>query len=215
MFPCMARLRNSEKNTFIGNSMLLVYAIKNCSNKCEVDGGICKICSALPLDSTPSMKLIHGNLKEPLPVNSRIYGSAWYWKHVKIHGEPADKKWIALAQDAQRFVEDKLNGHKLKAPVAPAPPPSAAPAPLAPPTPPVVTRGRKKVKIESVAAPVMSYITPLAPLYLETDDPIEKLPTDSYRISIQEVNGEQRYVCENGMIFSIEKDEPGAFLGRI
>ena len=61
--------------------------------------------------------------------------------------------------------------------------------------------------------PILSYLSPCMVRYIETDAPIEKIPTDSYTLAIEEVEGQKRYVCQNGMVFSIEKNEPDAFLG--
>lgn len=188
----MARLRNSDKCTSIGNSLLLVYAIRRCTNLCETEGGICKGCASLPTDTIPSMKLIYDKLTDPIPADARIYGGPWYMKAVKKYGDVKNAKWLEEAKKIQESVEMFSPRTFVETPLP-------------------KKRGRKKQ--ESVCTSLIPFVTIQPAKYVETNGPVEKLMTDSYKLSVKSINDIHVFVCENGMTFSIVNNNPGALLG--
>jgi len=48
-----------------------------------------------------SRKFNHGTIHEPIPDNSHIYGSTWYYNAVKKYGEPSNDS-ITMAEQYQQ-----------------------------------------------------------------------------------------------------------------
>jgi hypothetical protein len=210
----MARLSNEKQTTFIAN-MLLVHSVATCSNKVDVAGSICSTCSAckkVSQDVTPSMKTFHGKLSEPIPDTSHIYGSKWYWDRVEKYGA-VNAIWLVDAQKAQALVEETYSGYgvfKLMASVTVSPPAPATPKPTI-----KVTKSRKPketLRTPSTPTSIISYIQQ-KPIYTEVEGPIETLPTDSYSLTRDIINGMEVFRCENDMVFSILNNEPSVLLG--
>jgi hypothetical protein len=154
----------------------------------ETKGEICRECSSLPTDTIPSMKLIYDKLTDPIPADARIYGGPWYKKAVKKYGEVKNAKWLEEAKKIQESVE-------IFSPMVPLP----------------KIRGRKKQ--ESVCTSLIPFVTFQSAKYVETNEPIQKLMTDSYKLSVKSINDNHVFVCENGMAFSIVNNNPGTLLG--
>lgn len=223
MHPCMARLSNEKQTTFIAN-MLLVHSVATCSNKVDVAGSICSTCSAckkVSQDVTPTMKTFHGKLSEPIPDTSHIYGSKWYWDRVEKYGA-VNAKWLADAQKAQALIEETYSGYgvfKVRAPSSLTASPSsltALPSPVVPTAKPTikVTKARKPketLRTPSTPTSIISYIQ--RPIYIEVEGPIETLPTDSYSLTRDIINGMDVFRCENGMVFRVVNNEPSTLLG--
>jgi len=205
----MARLSNDKLTTFIAN-MLLVHSVATCSNKVDVAGSICSTCKKIPQDVTATMRTFHGKLSEPIPNTSHIYGSKWYWDKVEKYGA-VNAKWLADAQKAQTQIEETYAGYGVFKLVP------YTVTPVAPQPKPTITKPRegKKVKLtpskESTPTSIISYIQP--PIYTEVEGPIETLPTDSYSLTRDSMNGIDVFRCENGMVFRAVNNEPSTLLG--
>jgi hypothetical protein len=235
MNPCVARLV-SPKVSFIGNTSLTVSMIQICDKNVVKRGDICELCSKIPINLPASQRIFHGKLTEPIPDDSRIYGSAWYWKAISIHGLPIDIKWMILAKKAEAEAESLVGdlAYKVKPPlhihIQKEMPPkkktipatvSQAQAPPVVPTP-IVEKPSIKIpklrskKIESKPENVIQALSPSAFRYVETIEPIEKVHIDSYTLHKETIHGTERLVCENKMVFSITSSgDIGTFIGRI
>jgi hypothetical protein len=140
---------------------------------------------------------------EPIPPDSQIFGSAWYTAMLAKHGPTKDTKWLAEVMKLQTTIQEEYHGH-IDMPIIPQPLVNQ----------PVKIRKPRKVKrVESVPTSIITYITPPKRKYLEAEGPVSMLPTDEYSLSIQTINGEEVYACENGMVFRIIQKEPGPLLG--
>ena len=207
--------------------MLLVHSVATCSNTVDVAGSICSTCKKIPLDVTPTMRTIHGKLNEPIPDTSHIYGSKWYWDRVEKYGAVNDK-WLTHAQKAQTHIEDTYSAYgvfKISVKGTSATASATASTSLSTPTPlPIIStppkakakakaKAKPSPKVESIPTSIISYIKPRESIYVESEGSIETLPTDSYTLSLDTLNGIPVFKCENGMVFSCINNEPASLLG--
>jgi len=222
MFPCYARL-GSTKSVFLGNSQVLVRGPRLCENKVDTQDTLCSSCKELSSSVKPSQRVIHGKVSEPIPPDSHIFGSTWYSTMLAKHGPTKDTKWLAEVIRIQGIIEKDYHGHiemgLVREPVLSQPvlnqPVVNQPVVNQPVVnqPVKVRKPRKPKKVESVPTSIIPYITPAKRKYVEAEGPVSMLPTDEYSLSVEVVNGEEVYVCENGMVFRIIQHEPGAFIG--
>jgi len=103
--PCMARLTSWAETCSEGK--VLSSHVRLCKNTVRTDEVLCDECLARPwTGSGTQSRMIHGTLLEEPPPDSRIYGSAAYWRAVAKHGPP-DPEWLAAAVAAQEAAEQR------------------------------------------------------------------------------------------------------------
>jgi len=210
--------------------------IQPCNNKAK-PGEICELCAKIPVNLPASQRILHGKLTEPIPEDSRIYGSAWYWKALSIHGLPVDIKWMIAAKKAEAEAEALVGelAYKVKPPLhihiqkemppkkksiptstSPVPVAPAVPALAAPEKPSIKIPKQRTKKVESKPVNVIQALSPSAFRYVESNEPIEKVHTDSYTLRKETIQGTLRFVCENNMVFTISPNgDIGSFIGRL
>lgn len=215
---CQARLTNYHKSkTKIGNQdRWNATYLKLCPNEADRNSekGLCERCSQRPLNARNQITMIHGTLSEKIPYSSRIYGGDWYWDMVERFGEPVDKAWIQLAEEAQREGERRAlscgktpwqiqKEAETKEGVKTAQeeeemPPIAKPKPKA--------KAKTKTKAKEVLTPPPGTpklpFKPIPQLYQESMEEPKMMPTDTQKIWKED----GKWVCETGFLFEIRED---------
>lgn len=87
---CISRYANKDFAQRFGDGRHRFYFEFRCNRPCLEFSEHCKFCQNRQPDATHQFFLCfdHGNVNQPLPDNSHIYGSKWYFEAVKKYGEP-------------------------------------------------------------------------------------------------------------------------------
>lgn len=206
MNRCHARLTRWETRSPFGTSKTYALKVYVCKNTPR-EGILCQACSGRSRTAEKYHLRLHGLLTEPIPLNSHIYGGAWYAKQVEKYGEPS-QEWIASAMEhqaaAEAWVKPAERGEDTMPPTKAAAKAEvkAAPAP------------NKAAPAPTKAAPAKAPILPMFPkesfiLYKESAKPAVRMMTDSYTMKRGEYEGKPVWILPNGMRFDMdEKGEP-------
>lgn len=105
---CISRITDDTYCQNFGNGHNKFYVELRCNIPCS-KSNICTKCSAKSSTCKiqHSRKFDHGNVDEPIPDNSHIYGSKWYHDSVKKYGAPASDA-IVFAEQYQREARANL-----------------------------------------------------------------------------------------------------------
>jgi hypothetical protein len=184
LLRCHARLTQWESRSKIGSSKFCALKVFVC-NLVPTKGLLCEVCSQRSRDTPRHSPRLHGLLTEPIPEDSHIYGSAWYWKQVAKFGDPP-AEWVESAKEQQRLADLWIEA-KPKLRVDTMPP-----------------KKKQEPKASPQIFPREAFL-----LYKESDKPAMKLLTDSYTIKKEVYNGVPVWVLPNGVRFDMnEKGEP-------
>jgi hypothetical protein len=87
---CISRYANKDFAQRFGDGRHRFYFEFRCNRPCLEFSKHCKFCQNRQPDATHQFFLCfdHGNINQPLPDNSHIYGSKWYFEAAKRYGEP-------------------------------------------------------------------------------------------------------------------------------
>lgn len=205
---CLARLTNWEKTgENIGTGKQKASIVRLCKNVCLDGEALCQECSRRPRDGKYQSKMVHGLLTEPIPKNSHIYGSEWYWQKVAKHGE-SPAAWLQIAMEAQAAGEARAaaSGSAWQ----------------------VQRPGERDMKVllmakkekdskaatnrlrvaaataQGVGQTLLKTFAPIKVVYQESAKPIEKVQTDTCKIKRIMLEGEDVWVAENGFVFGVD-----------
>ena len=101
--PCHTRITSRKTVQYFADGIHKFYLEYCCERPCLDGQNRCKSCIKIhsgarsQFDSTYP----HGHMSEPIPEHSHIFGGTWYYRSIKLWGEPSPQA-IALAQQYQR-----------------------------------------------------------------------------------------------------------------
>lgn len=144
---CVARITDDAYTQKFGNGRNNFYIELRCHGTCLRGLDVCLRCAekSETCKNQASRKFNHGNVHEPIPDGSHIFGGKWYEEHVAKYGKP-NEDVLQFALEHQRKARD---GFPPLPPVVlpPAPAPAPSPAPNDSPHP---KKRSKKLKIPMV-----------------------------------------------------------------
>ena len=103
---CISRVTDDTYSQKFGNNHNKFYVEFRCNLPATSD--ICTKCMDKSGKVQTSRKFNHGTIHEPIPDNSHIYGSTWYYNAVKKYGEPSNDS-ITLAEQYQQNARKETN----------------------------------------------------------------------------------------------------------
>jgi hypothetical protein len=100
---CTKRITTPKLLMRLGDGKHRFFLESVCGQACEDTEEWCETCRALPVQMVNQdvCTYPHGNVDGPYTGNSKIFGSPYYLKNVKIYGEP-EPEHLALAMEAQK-----------------------------------------------------------------------------------------------------------------
>ena len=100
---CVKRITNPKLLLRLGDGKHRFFLESVCGQTCEDTEEWCETCRNLPVQMVNQDVLTypHGNVDGPYTQNSKIFGSPYYFKSVKMYGEP-DPEALGLAMEAQK-----------------------------------------------------------------------------------------------------------------
>jgi len=100
---CISRITDDTYCQNFGNGHNKFYVELRCNIPCPKNSNVCTKCTTKSSSCKiqHSRKFDHGNVTDPIPDNSHIYGSKWYHDSVKKYGAPPNDA-IAFAEQYQR-----------------------------------------------------------------------------------------------------------------
>lgn len=111
---CISRITDDTYSQKFGNNRNKFYIEFRCNTPTTTD--ICIKCSQKSNTNVQhSRKFNHGKITEPIPDNSHIYGSKWYYDSVKKYGTPSNES-ILFAEKYQRDARNLVVSKKPKRP---------------------------------------------------------------------------------------------------
>lgn len=141
---CVARITDDAYTQKFGNGRNNFYIELRCHGTCVRDLDVCLRCleKSETCKNQSSRKFNHGNVHEPIPDTSHIFGGKWYEEHVGKYGKPSEDV-LQFALEHQRKARDGF---------PPLPPvvlvPEATPPPaINPADKPAAKKRSKKLKI--------------------------------------------------------------------
>lgn len=221
---CLARLTSWETTKCkIGNSNTTASMLKLCKNKPEEGEVICNECMQRPTEGKYQTRMFHGLLTDPIPYESHIYGSPWYWERVAKYGDPEDEEWLEEAQRRQEEIERVVEtAWKVQRPSEDI---------LEEMVEEVKTKQKKQAlnrmrgikKTDSTeqkpipkAGTILKTFIPIKNKYEESSKPPKKLETDTLEIKKIQINGQWVWITETNLIFDVESNgDIGQHLGKM
>ena len=125
---CIARTTEETYAQKFGNGRNKFYIEFRCHGPCVRGLDVCLRCAEKAADCKiqTSRRFAHGNVNEPIPPESHLFGGRWYEEHVRTYGAPSDEV-LQFALEHQRKARNGFPALPVvTAPVTPAP----APAPV-------------------------------------------------------------------------------------
>lgn len=106
---CLSRITDDTYCQNFGNGHNKFYIELRCNIPCSNGSDVCSKCSqkSSSCKLQHSRKFDHGKVNEPIPDNSHIYGSKWYYASVKKYGEPS-ADCIQFAEQYQRDARSNI-----------------------------------------------------------------------------------------------------------
>ena len=193
---CTSRITNDTYSQKFGNNHHKFYVELRCNIPSKSD--VCVRCSQKSDTKVQhSRKFNHGKITEPIPDNSHIYGSKWYYDTVKKYGAPSNDSILFAEQyqrDARNSVVIPKKQDEKVAKVA------------------NVTNVTKVPKIQKVMP------THIVPTYIETT--LEEIDTNGYEIEyikLNEIehNGSTYFKDSKNKLYKKIKDKIGTYVGRL
>jgi hypothetical protein len=116
---CIARITDDAYTQKFGNGRNNFYIELRCHGTCVRGLDVCLRCAekSASCKNQTSRKFPHGNVNEPIPEASHIFGGTWYEEHVGKYGKPTEDV-LQFALEHQRKARD---GFPLLPPVTPLP----------------------------------------------------------------------------------------------
>lgn len=184
--------------------------------KGQTDGLLCQDCSQRTPTHIRHQRRIHGLLTEPIPDDSHIYGSPWYIQQVQRYGEPPDD-WVASAKAQQEIAEQWVeDAWKIRGPM-PQAMPTAVPTTQVKPEESTVNMKKPKGRKNPPSFEPHIFQEKPKPtiLFMESDKPIMKVPTDVWIIEKGIYKGIPVWILPNGKRFDMdEHGEPRNLLAE-
>jgi hypothetical protein len=112
---CISRYANKKFIQKFGDGKHIFYFEFRCNRPCLEKSKYCKFCQNKSRNATHQFFLCfdHGDVNEPLPDYSHIYGSKWYFEAVKVYGEPP-AEIVEFAIEYQKQARDGINNAPYK-----------------------------------------------------------------------------------------------------
>ena len=106
---CTARITTAKAVNYFGDGQHRYYLEFRCDRLCKSDTALCTNCEKKnPNTRTQDTRTFdHGNVFEPIPEKSHIYGGLWYNAHVTKWGMPSAEQ-IQVAEQHQRDARMQL-----------------------------------------------------------------------------------------------------------
>ena len=111
---CLARLTYRDGHEWKIAERCVASIVKLCPNKAESGSKLCQRCSERPRDSKALSLSLHGDLTEPPPSYSHIYGSDWFWNKMEAHDEEPSMDWLMEAEAAHEAGMKRCNDAGVK-----------------------------------------------------------------------------------------------------
>ena len=205
---CISRYTDDTYAQHFGDDKHKFYLEFRCNRPCIKDMTCCAKCAekSTTTNLQHSRKFDHGNVNEPIPERSHIFGGSWYNQAVKKWGAPPseiiefalkyqkDARGDYVVEQEQEVKEDpqpakkrskpKVSDSESKQPVKRAKKPQVAPEQV-PSEPKQIKKTTKKKEISPYST-LINNTTPLVhkevslPTHLETN--LEQIDTDGYEI---------------------------------
>ena len=189
MPKCQARRTDWEKTgARIGSSYMRASIARMCEN--YTDGTLCTDCSG-SMHSKYESKRVHGLISPPIPLNSMIYGSEWYWKQVAVYGSPP-QSWVEKARASCGNPPEETQSIPIEVPI----------------------EEMKKKEPVPLAQTILAKFAPITRTYQESKIAPRQLPTDTLKITkkVQE-DGSEVWETECGLRFTVDTNgEPGELI---
>jgi hypothetical protein len=121
---CIARTTEETYAQKFGNGRNKFYIEFRCHGPCVRGLDVCLRCAEKAADCKiqTSRRFAHGNVNEPIPPESHLFGGLWYEEHVRKYGTPSEEV-LQFALEHQRKARDGFPA--LPVVTAPAPAPAA------------------------------------------------------------------------------------------
>lgn len=110
MYPlCLSRITDPAHARHFGDGRHKFYLEMRCPRPALPDRTICSKCVGIYAECKNQFCGLypHGNVNEPIPDHSHMYGGRWYHEHVREWGEPT-AELIALAQQYQEHARQDI-----------------------------------------------------------------------------------------------------------
>jgi hypothetical protein len=142
MPQCIGRITKVSGIMHFGNGKNRFYLEYRCPNRQDAER--CPRCIGRTTDKIQSSgKFNHGNVNEPVPDTSQIYGGKWYRDRFEKYGRVSDED-IAIAEAHMRAAREEFLA-SAPAPVAAAAAPAAPIEPIAAPT--IIQKPKRKPRV--------------------------------------------------------------------
>jgi hypothetical protein len=104
---CISRITDDAYTQKFGNGRNNFYIELRCHGTCIRSLDVCLRCAekSATCKNQTSRKFPHGNVNEPIPDASHIFGGKWYEEHVNKYGKP-NEDVLQFALDHQRKARD-------------------------------------------------------------------------------------------------------------
>jgi hypothetical protein len=86
---CVSRCTDDNHAQLFGDGHHKFYLEFRCNRPCSENNDVCIQCSQKKLTTNQCLRSFnHGNVNEPIPYQSHIFGGKWYLEHVEKWGQP-------------------------------------------------------------------------------------------------------------------------------
>jgi hypothetical protein len=182
---CISRVTDDTYSQKFGNNHNKFYLEFRCNLPSTTE--ICKRCSDKSSKVQTSRKFDHGTVNEPIPDNSHIYGSKWYYDSVKKYGDPSNDS-ITLAEQYQQDARNETNQEKS-----------------------VKKRTKPKVSENPIIYKEISI-----PTHIETKmEEMEGYNIEYIKLHKVEHNGSSYFKDNKNKLYKNVKDKIGTYVGRL